>query len=94
MKEIIKMSDKKVMNNQELENVSGGMNRVVNTGDERNAAVRVAPGVNNTQIGSLPNGTMANATGRFASADGRNWAEIDYPVRGWIKASILGYDRY
>ena len=88
------MTEKNIINDQELENVSGGISRSVNTGDERNAAVRVAPGVNNAQIGSLPNGTIANATGRFMSADGRNWAEIDYPVHGWIKASILGFDRY
>ena len=42
-------------------------------------------------IASLPNGTMANTTGNFTQADGRNWAEIGYPVRGWIKGSILGY---
>ena len=86
--------EKKIIDTEELENVSGGINRTVNTGDERNAAVRVAPGESNTQIGSLPNGTLANATGRFATADGRNWAEIDYPVHGWIKASILGFARY
>lgn len=32
-----------------------------------------------------------NATGRFAYADGRNWAEINAPVQGWIKGAILGY---
>lgn len=89
------MADEKIIiNGQELNDISGGTNRIVNTGDERNAAIRIAPGESNTQIGSLPNGTMANATGRFATADGRNWAEIDYPVRGWIKASILGFSRY
>ena len=76
---------------QELENVNGGMNCIVNTGDSRNAAIRIVPGLNAEIIGSLPNGTVANTTGRFTYADGRNWAEIDYPVRGWIKGSILGY---
>ena len=84
------MSDKLL--DQELENVSGGVYRVVNTGDERNAAIRVAPGLNTVIIGSLPNGTMANTTGNFVRADGRNWAEIDYPMRGWIKGSILGFE--
>ncbi len=83
------MSDKIL--DQDLENVSGGAYRVVNTGDDRNAAIRVMPGLNTTIIGSLPNGTMANTTGRFTRVDGRNWAEIDYPVRGWIKGAILGY---
>ena len=86
------MSDKNTLKDQQLENVSGGMNRIVNTGDSRNAAIRIEPGLNTTIIGSLPNGTWANATGRFAHADGRNWAEIDYPMYGWIKGSILGFD--
>ncbi len=84
------MSDKIL--DQDLENVSGGAYRVVNTGDDRNAAIRVMPGLNTTIIGSLPNGTMANTTGRFTRVDGRNWAEIDYPMKGWIKGSILGFE--
>ena len=84
------MSDKIL--DQDLENVSGGAYRVVNTGDSRNAAIRVMPGLNTTIIGSLPNGTMANTTGRFTRVDGRNWAEIDYPMKGWIKGSILGFE--
>ena len=84
------MSDKIL--DQDLENVSGGAYRVVNTGDDRNAAIRVMPGLNTTIIGSLPNGTWANTTGRFTRVDGRNWAEIDSPMWGWIKGSILGYE--
>ena len=84
------MSDKIL--DQDLENVSGGAYRVVNTGDDRNAAIRVMPGLNTTIIGSLPNGTMANTTGRFTRVDGRNWVEIDYPMKGWIKGSILGFE--
>ncbi len=68
------------------------MNCIVNTGDSRNAAVRIVPGLNAEIIGSLPNGTVANTTGRFVRADGRNWAEIDYPMYGWIKGSILGFE--
>ena len=43
------------------------------------------------QIDSLPNGTNCYMTGNFKEADGRTWAEIDYPVEGWVAASILGY---
>ena len=60
------MSEITNINDQELENVSGGEYRVVNTGDSRNAAIRNAPGLNTAIIGSLPNGTWANTTGRFA----------------------------
>ena len=79
------------MKDQELENVSGGEYRTVNTGDSRPAAIRTYPGLNAPVIATLQNGTMANSTGKFAYADGRNWAEIDYPVQGWIKGAILGY---
>ena len=79
------------MNEQELENVVGGEYRTVNTGDSRHAAIRSYPGLYAPVVATLSNGTVANSTGRFAYADGRNWAEIDYPVQGWIKGSILGY---
>ena len=85
------MSDQQKVNESELEGVSGGMSCIVNTGDYRDAAIRNAPGLNTTVIATLPNGTVANTTGVFVQADGRNWAEIDYPVRGWIKGSILGF---
>lgn len=85
---------KNIINDAALDQVVGGATRIVDTGDERNAAVRTAPGVANKQIGSLKNGTTVNATGQFMTADGRNWAEIDAPVKGWIKASIIGYERY
>ena len=48
------MAEKTNLNDQELENVSGGEYRVVNTGDSRNAAIRSAPGLNTPIIGSLP----------------------------------------
>ena len=86
------MAEKTNLNDQELENVSGGEYRVVNTGDSRNAAIRSAPGLNTPIIGSIPNGTWANTKGRFTHVDGRNWAEINYPMYGWIKGSILGYE--
>ena len=84
------MSENK-MSEQELENVNGGEYRIVNTGDYRDAAIRSYPGLNAPVVATVSNGTTANSTGRFAFADGRNWAEIDYPVRGWIKGAILGY---
>ena len=86
------MSEKAMMNDQELEKVSGGDSRVVNTGDSRPAAIRSTPSLNATVLGTLNNGTVVNTTGNFTRADGRNWAEIDYPIKGWIKGSILGYE--
>ena len=82
----------KDMNDQELEKVSGGEYRTVNTGDSRDAAIRSYPGLNAPVVAVLPNSTVANSTGRFTFADGRNWAEINYPGQGWIKGAILGYE--
>lgn len=88
------MSDLNKINEEALDSVVGGARRIVDTGDDRNAAIRIAPGLDMEQTASLKNGTVVNATGRFKKADGRNWAEIDSPVHGWIKASIIGYERY
>ena len=76
-----------------LEQVSGGVRRIVDTGTSQNAAVREGAGKGFEQIASLENGTAVNATGKFKQADGRNWAQIDAPVNGWIAASIIGYER-
>ena len=87
------MSELNKINEKALENVTGGVQKTVNTGDKRDAVIRVAPGMANAQITSLKNGTQVNATGEFATADGRNWAKIDYPVVGWVAASIIGFAR-
>jgi bacteriocin-like protein len=81
------------INDEALEQVSGGVKRTVDTGTSQNAALREGPGKGYDQIASLKNGTKVNATGRFKEADGRSWAEVDYPEYGWIAASIIGYDR-
>lgn len=87
------MKEMNTINVEALEDVIGGAKRTVNTGTKQNAAVRVKPGVSSKQVGSLPNGTKVNATGAFKRAGGRNWAQINAPVKGWIKASIIGYAR-
>ena len=51
------------LKDQELENVSGGEFRTVNTGDSRDAAIRAYPALNAPVIAVLPNGTAANSTG-------------------------------
>ena len=81
------------INDKALETVTGGARRTVDTGTSQNAAIRCGAGLDCEQIASLENGTTVNATGVFKKADGRNWAQIDAPVKGWIKASIIGYER-
>ena len=48
-----------------LEQVSGGVRRIVDTGTSQNAAVREGAGKGYEQIASLKNGTAVNATGKF-----------------------------
>ncbi len=86
------MAEKKSLSESELNNVSGGVNRTVNTNMALNAPVRQGPGFNYPEIASLENGTQANTTGNVSmSADGVTWYEINYPVYGWMKGSLLGY---
>ena len=85
------MSDLNKINDEALNQVVGGVKRIVDTGTSQNAAVRDGAGKGYEQIASLKNGTVVNATGKFREADGRNCAQIDAPVDGWIAASILGY---
>ena len=87
------MTDMIKLNESALEQVTGGARRRVDTGTGQNAAVRRGAGKKYGQIDSLENGTYVNATGVFKIADGRRWAQIDFPVDGWIAASIIGYDR-
>ena len=88
------MTEMNKLNDAALEQVTGGVRRRVNTGTSQNAAVRRGAGMKYDQIDSLENGTYVNATGEFMKADGRTWAQIDFPVDGWIAASIIGYNRY
>ncbi len=86
------MAEKKNLNENELNDVSGGVYRTVNTGMKMDAVVRSGPGLSYPQISSLPNGTQANTTGNVARGpEGYDWYEINYPVYGWMKGTLLGY---
>ena len=87
------MSEMNKLNPEELENVSGGATREVDTGSSSNAADRSGPGKSYPQVASLENGTIVRTTGCMEYEDGRNWCEISSPVYGWIASSILGYGR-
>ena len=96
-----KAEDKKMsemmnrINDEALENVVGGAMKVVRTGTSQNAAVRKGPGTEFKQIRSLKNGTKVNFTGTvfYSPEDDRKFAEIDYPVHGFIAASMIGLQR-
>ncbi len=81
------------LNPEELENVSGGKMRTVNTQTGIDAVVRGGPGMEYGQIGSLEDQTQVNTTGykRYNPMDRRTWYEIDYPMYGWMAGRLLGY---
>lgn len=87
------MAEKSMLNEEELQNVSGGVNRYVNTGTTQSAVVRSGAGLNFAQIGSLQNGSQVNLTGNTGAngVDGITWFEINYPMYGWIAGSLIGF---
>ena len=92
-KENKEMEDKKVLNSAEMDGVSGGVMRTVQTNMPVDAVVRSGPGMQHSQIGSLKNNTQVNTTGNSAynPMDGRTWYEINYPIYGWMAGSLLGF---
>ena len=83
----------------EMEQVTGGVWRTVNTGvSGLNAALRDGPSKNGTkQIDSLPNGTQVDTVTDqtvYDPASGRNYVEVRVNGKqGWIAASIIGLPR-
>ena len=57
------MEEKKALNNEEMNGVSGGVYRTVDTRKPMDAVVRSGPGMSYPQIASLKNGTQVNTTG-------------------------------
>ena len=92
------------LNVNEMNQISGGVQRVINTNCSDNAAIRSAPtrGQQN-QIASLPNGTIVNTINEnnltYDAVSGRNFVQIQfidkYGVQrtGWVAASIVGLKR-
>lgn len=87
----------------EMEQVTGGTQRVVNTGiDDMKAAIRLGPSKGSKQIASLASGTIVDTVSDelvYDSVAGRNFVEIVFTDRngvqqkGWIAASIVGMKR-
>lgn len=94
--------DMRELSLDEMDQVSGGVYRTVNTGvDNLKAAVRSGPSKSSGQIASLPNGTVVDTISDpvFDPVAGRHFVEVTYTDRGgvsrtgWIASSILGMKR-
>ncbi len=82
----------------ELEQVTGGVWRTVNTGVAGlDAAVRAEPRKSSRQIGHIANGTQIDTAGDNTEYDpesGRHFVQVNFNGKvGWIAASILGLPR-
>lgn len=92
------MADMKEMNVNEMEQVTGGVWRTVNTGvSGLNAALRIDPRKASKQIAHIPNGTQVDTISDELVYDpvaGRHFVQVEYDGKiGWIASSILGMKR-
>ena len=92
------MEEKKELNPSEMENVTGGVWRTVNTGvSGLKAALRSGPGKGNPQIASLSNGTQVDTITDqvvYDPVSRRNFVEVSVNgITGWVAASIVGLPR-
>ncbi len=95
------MSDIQKLTLEDLEHVTGGVTRYVDTGTSDKAAIRSGPSKTARQIASLANGAVVDTIGQsvYDPASGRNFVQISFTDRGgqkkigWIAASIVGLPR-
>ena len=94
--------NRRELNLEEMDQVSGGVWRTVNTGTDLNAVVRFGPSKSTKQIASLPNGTTVDTVTDKLVYDPvaeRHFVEVVFTDRngnqriGWIASSILGMRR-
>ena len=86
------MADFEKLNDEILDDVSGGVKKTVKNDTVDYANVREAPGLTSKVIGTVKNGTTVNTTGKHVTKDGYPWYEITFSGgKGWIAGSLIGY---
>ncbi len=85
------MAGKSVLNEDELQSVSGGANMSITS--QSGGVVRSGAGLNYGQVAVLSKGTSVVTTGNTGSngIDGYTWFEISSPVWGWIAGINIGF---
>ena len=86
------------LNLDQMEMVSGGTWKNVNTGvADLNAALRAEARKSSKQIGSIPNGTSVDVNEKtltYDSVSHRNFVYVTFNGKGgWIAASFVGMPR-
>lgn len=97
------MGNMQELNLSDMEQVTGGVKRTVDTGiDGLNAAIRSGASKSSRQIASLPSGTVVDTiTDKrvYDPVSERSFVEIRFidkygkEATGWIAASIVGLPR-
>lgn len=88
------MSDMNKINDEALENVTGGASRKVYNDAVGYANVRSTPGKGDNVCGRVYNGETVWTTGEVIYADGYDWYKIVLPSgsdEAWIAGSLIGY---
>lgn len=85
------MSDVNKINDQQLEDVTGGRIRVIRNSDAGYANIRSGAGMDYEVLLTLNNGREVDTTGKVKYADGFDWCQIylDNGDYGWVAAHFL-----
>ena len=92
------MDNKKELNMDEMNRVTGGTGRTVNTGvTGLDAALRAEPRKSSKQIDHIVNGTVVDTVSDNLVYDPeakRHFVQVNYNGKiGWVASSILGLPR-
>ena len=87
------MSDMNKINEESLEEVSGGRVRTINNPDASYVNIRSTPGMESRVMFKMYNGDKVDTTGLVVNKDGLDWYEIylDDNVMGWLCGYFIGY---
>ena len=89
------MSEMKKINDEALEQVSGGATRRVQNDASSYSNLRWDPGLHTDVRAKLYNGDYVETTGRKVTKDGYTWYEVwvhgAEDLDGWIAGSLIGY---
>lgn len=92
------MDKKNELSMNEMEQVTGGVWRTVNTGvPDLDAALRAEPRKSSKQIGHIPNGCQVDTLTDqlvYDPESRRNFVQVNYNGKiGWVASSIVGMPR-
>jgi len=92
------MDQRKELNLEDMEQISGGVMRTVNTGvTGLDAALRAEPRKSSRQIDHIPNGAQVDTiSGQpvYDSESGRHYVQVTFNGKtGWIASSIINMIR-